>query len=171
MKKLASVVLLVLFIGLSACSRPTKPLAWKSSEFIFNSRMTFAIQPVANATGHFINEDILTLLTAKLRHAFRDNDLKSIESEQTTPEILIVKSEVLKYTFQYYTGPPPASGQTQGLCIIRTQLLEAAAGQVVAEIMSINKRDVGQGILEPKDPESILQEAATTIAREIVKLM
>ena len=85
-------------------------------------------------------------------------------------KILVVQSEILNYKFQFFTGPPPPSRDIIGLCILRTRLLDKKTGFIVGEIITTNKIDVGRGMLEPKSPDSLLQESAAQIAREVVKM-
>ena len=84
--------------------------------------------------------------------------------------VLIVQSEILKYKFQFWTGPPPPSGNTIGLCILRTRLIQQTTGHVVGEIITTNQVNVGRGMLEAKSPDSLLQESAAQIASEVAKM-
>jgi len=101
-----------------------------------------------------------------LEEEFEAKNLQLTDSWHTESHVLIVQSEVLQYKFQFFTGPPPPSGDIVGLCVIRTQLLHQSSNQIVAEIITVNQIDVGRGMLEPKGPESLLQEFAVPIAFE-----
>ena len=163
--------LIALFFSLclSGCSSTTKPVVWKSNNIIFSDFQYFDVQPVANATGHTLMQDIPVFLTDSLKQKFIARNLQLVDGQQTGSDVLVVQSEILKYKFQFFTGPPPPSRNIIGLCILRTRLIEKTTGQIVGEIITTNKVDVGRGMLEAKSPDSLLQESAAQIAREVAK--
>ena len=164
--------LIILFFSLClfGCSSTTKPVVWKSSDIAFSDFQYFDIQPVANATGHTVMQNIPIFLTDSLKQQFVARDLQLIDHRQAENEVLIVQSEILKYKFQFWTGPPPPSGNTIGLCILRTRLIQKTTGHLVGEIITTNQVNVGRGMLEAKSPDSLLQGSAAQIAREVVKM-
>lgn len=165
------VALIVLFFLCHfGCSSTTRPVVWKSSDIVFSDFQYFDIQPVANATGHAVMQDIPDFLTDSLKQQFMARGLQLIDHRQAENAALIVQSEILKYKFQFWTGPPPPSGNTIGLCILRTRLMQQTTGLIVGEIITTNQVDVGRGMLEPKTPDSLLQESAAQIAREVAKM-
>ncbi len=166
------VTFIALFISLCllGCSSTTNPLAWKSNNVDFSEFQNFDIQLVANATGHAVMQDILTFLTGSLKQQFLARDLQLVDGRQTENQVLVVQSEMLKYKFQFFTGPPPPSRDIIGLCILRTRLIQKTTGLIVGEIITTNRVDVGRGMLEPKTPDSLLRESAAQIAREVAKM-
>lgn len=155
----------------SGCTSASKPLVWKSKKFTADSYTIYEIQQVSNATGTFIKREVLSFLTESLKDQFTSKNLQLLDSQQSINEVLIVRSEILKYKFQFFTGPPPPSGDTTGLCILRTRLFQKSSDEIVAEIVTVKKVDVGQGILEPDDYEDILRESAAAVALEVAKMM
>ncbi len=115
-------------------------------------------------------QDILIFLTDSLKQQFVARNLQLVDGQQIGNEVLIVQSEILKYKFQFFTGPPPPSGNTIGLCILRTRLIQKTTGRIVGEIITTNQVNVGRGMLEAKTPDSLLQESAAQIAREVAKM-
>jgi len=166
----ATLIVLLFSICLFGCSSTTKPVVWTSNDIAFTDFQYFDIQPVANATGHTVMQDIPAFLTDSLKQQFMARDLQLIDHRQAENEVLIVQSEILKYKFQFWTGPPPPAGNTIGLCILRTRLIQQTTGQVVGEIITTNQVNVGRGMLEAKSPDSLLQESAAQIAREVAKM-
>ncbi|MCW8858232.1 MAG: hypothetical protein OQK97_00820 [Deltaproteobacteria bacterium] len=166
-----AIIAFLSILCLSGCSSTTKSLTWTSSNVVISDFKAFDIQPVSNATGGTISEEVLSSLTQLLRYRFKVENLQLTDSRPTGIDSLTVQSEVLEYKFQYFTGPPPSSGNKSGLCIVRTRLLQKPANSPVAEIITFYKVDVGQGMLEPKTPEYLLKEVATTIAQEVAKMM
>jgi len=167
----AGLIALVFMLCLSGCSTTKKSTVWKSDDIDFSDFKAFDIQPVSNATGHFLSPEILSSLKANLKKEFEVKNLSLSKSRHAESDLLTVQSEILKYKFQFFKGPPPPSGDIVGLCIVRTQLLKMPSNHIVAEIITVNQIDVGRGMLEPKKPESLLQDVAATIVREIAKMM
>jgi hypothetical protein len=167
----AGLIAIFFILCLSGCSTTKKSTAWKSDDVAFSDFKAFDIQPVSNATGHFLSPEILSSLSANLKEEFEIKKLPLSDSRYTEIEILAVQSEILKYKFQFFKGPPPPSGDIVGLCIVRTRLLQMPSSHIVAEVITVNQIDVGRGVLEPKNPESLLQDAAATIAREVAKML
>ena len=165
-----TLIALLFSLCLLGCSSTTRPLAWKSSNVDFSEFQHFEIQPVANATGHTVMQDIPTFLTDSLKQQFMARNLQLVDGQQAGNEVLIVRSEILKYKFQYFTGPPPPSRNIIGLCILRTRLIQKTTGQIVGEIITTNQIDVGRGMLEPKTPDSLLQESAAQTASEVANM-
>jgi len=155
---------------LLGCSNTTRPVVWKSNNVDFSRFRHFDIQPVANATGHAVMQDILIFLTDSLEQQFLARNLQLVDDRQTKNETLIVQSEILKYKFQFWTGPPPPSGDIIGLCILRTRLLQKTTGLIVGEIITTNRVDVGRGALEPNSQDSFLLESAGQIATEVARM-
>ena len=166
------VALIVLLFSacLFGCSSTTRPVVWKSGDVVFSDFQYFDIQPVGNATGHTVMQDIPTFLTDSLKQQFVARNLQLVDGQRIGNEVLIVQSEILKYKFQFWTGPPPPSGNTIGLCILRTRLIQKTTGHLVGEIITTNQVNVGRGMLEAKSPDSLLQESAAQIAREVAKM-
>jgi len=169
---MSRVVLIALFFSLCllGCSSTTNPLAWKSDDVDFSEFQYFDIQPVSNATGHAVMQDILTFLTDGLKQQFLARNLQLVDDRQTENQVLVVQSEMLKYKFQFFTGPPPPSRDIIGLCILRTHLIQKTTGLIVGKIITSNRVDVGRGMLEPKNPDSLLRESTNQIAREVVRM-
>jgi len=174
----ASIVLLLFLSCLSGCTSTSESITWKSRHVDLNDFNHFEIQPVANATGRAVSEDILSLLTAFLREQFAANDLQLPDSRQAGNKSLLVQTEILEYKvkiypkpYQLHYGPPPPSGGDIGLCIVRTRLVETSSNQVVAEVITVNKMAIGKGLLEPQSPDDILERSATAIAKEIARMM
>ena len=166
------VVLIVLFFSLClfGCSSTTKPVVWKSGDIIFSDFQYFDVQPVANATGHTVMQNIPIFLTDSLKQQFVARNLQLVDGQQIGNEVLIVQSEILKYKFQFWTGPPPPSGDIIGLCILRTHLIQKTTGLIIGEIITTNQVNVGRGMLEAKSPDSLLRESAAQIASEVAKM-
>jgi hypothetical protein len=160
-----------LIFFLFGCTSPTKSTAWKSDDVVFSDFKSFDVQPVANATGHFLSPEILSSLRANIMEEFEVKNIPLSNSRHAGSDVLAVQSEVLKYKFQFWTGPPPPSGDILGLCIVRTRLMQMPSSHIVAEVITVNQIDVGRGLLEPNKPESLLQESAATIAKEIAKML
>lgn len=161
----------VLFcLCLFGCSSSPGPVAWKNDKFVFSDFQIFHIQPVINATGHHVMQDTLTFLHRSLRQQFMAKNLQIIDGRQTGNDVMVVQTELLNYKFQYFTGPPPPSGNIIGRCILRTRLIQETTGVVVGEIITTNQVDVGRGLLEAKSPDSLLQGSAAQVAREVAKM-
>ena len=157
---------------LAGCTSTKRSLAWKSASASFGENPSFEIMPVVNSTGVTLNEEILTDITRRLKNRFTAENLKVTGAVSTEKrESVSVRSEILQYRFQYFTGPPPAAGNTSGLCIMRTRLLAKIDGALLAEVTTFNKLDVGQGMLEAKDPETLLEKCAKSIAKEVAGLL
>jgi hypothetical protein len=166
----ATLIVLLFSICLFGCFSTTKPVVWTSNDIVFADVQYFDVQPVANATGHTVMQDIPIFLTNSLKQQFLARNLQLVDGQQIGNAVLIVQSEILKYKFQYFTGPPPPSRNIIGLCILRTRLIQERTGHVVGEIITTNQVDVGRGMLEAKSPDSLLQESAAQIAREVAKM-
>jgi len=166
-----AVIVFLSLLCFAGCSSTTKSLTWKSNNIAISNFKSFAIQPVSNATGGVLSEEVLSSLTLLLRDRFNAENLQLADSRTSVSDSLAVQSEILEYKFQYFTGPPPPSGTTSGLCIVRTQLLQKPANIPMAEIITFNKMDVGQGMLELKEPGELLRKSAATIAKEVAGLM
>ena len=166
------VALVALFFSLCllGCISTTKPVVWKSADIDFSDFQYFDVQPVANATGHTVMQDIPVFLTDSLKQQFMARGLQLVEDQQIESNVLVVQSEILNYKFQFFTGPPPPSRNIIGLCILRTRLIQNATSQIVGEIITTNQVDVGRGMLEAKNPDSLLRESAAQIAREVAKM-
>ena len=155
---------------LFGCSPSPGPVAWKNDKFVFSDFQYFDIQPVINATGHHVMQDPMAFLHGSLRQQFMARNLQIIDGRQTGDDVLVVQTELLNYKFQYFTGPPPPSGNIIGRCILRTRLIQETTGVVVGEIITTNSVDVGRGMLEQKTPDSLLRRSAEQIATEVVKM-
>jgi len=57
------------------------------------------------------------------------------------------------------------------VCILRTRLFQKSSGAPVAEIVTVNEIDVGQGLFEPKSPEYVLKKSAAAAAKEVARMM
>ena len=165
-----TLIILLFSLCLVGCFSTTKPVAWKSGDVVFADFHYFDIQPVANATGHTVMQNIPILLTDSLKQEFMARNLQLVDGQQTGNEILVVQSEILNYKFQFFTGPPPPSRNIIGLCSLRTRLIQKSTGHIIGEIITTNQVDVGRGMLEAKTPDSLLQESAAQIAREVAKM-
>ena len=166
----ASLITLLFCLCLFGCSPSPGPVAWKSDQVVFSDFQFFDIQPVINATGHHVMQDTLTFLHRSLRQQFVARNLQIIDGRQTGDDVLFVQTELLNNKFQYFTGPPPPSGNIIGRCILRTRLIQETTGVVVGEIITTNQVDVGRGLLEAKSPDSLLQGSAAQVAKEVAKM-
>ena len=166
----ASLITFLFCLCLFGCSSSTGPVVWQSDHVIFSDFQFFHIQPVINATGHNVMQDTLTFLHDSLKQQFMARNLQIIDGRQTGTDVLVVQTEILKYKFQFFTGPPPPSRNIIGRCILRTQLIDKTTGQIVGEIITTNQVDVGRGMLEHKTPDSLLRRSATQIATELAKM-
>ena len=166
------VILIILLCSLClyGCSHNNKPVAWKANKFVFSDVQYFDIQPVINATGHHVMQDTLTFLHDSLGQQFMARNLLPVEGRQTGNDVLVVQTELLSYKFQYFTGPPPPSGNIIGRCILRARLIQETTGAVVGEIITTESVDVGRGMLEQKTPDSLLRRSAAQIATEVAKM-
>jgi hypothetical protein len=156
---------------LLGCSPTTKPLVWKAKDIAISDFQAFEIRPVINATDKHIKQEILSFLTASLKKQFEVKNLQLIDSPETISEVLTVQSEILVYEVTLFMSPAPPSKYMIALCILRTRLLQKSSSNVVAEIVTVNKIDVGQGLFEPKNPEYVLQESAAAVAKEVARMM
>ena len=163
-------VILLCSLCLYGCSHNNKPVVWKSDHVVFADFQFFAIQPVINATGHHLMQDTLTFLHDSLVQEFMDRNLQPVHGRPTGNDVLVVQTEILNYKFQYFTGPPPPSGNIIGQCILRTRLIQETTGVVIGEIITTNRVDVGRGMLEHKTPDSLLLRSAAQIATEVAKM-
>ena len=166
-----AVIALLSLLCLSACFSTTRSLSWKSGTVAIGQVKSLMIQPVVNATGGALNEEVLRALTRFLREQLKATHLLLTASDAEGSDSLTVQSAVLEYKFQFFSGPPPPSGQTSGLCIVRTHLRKMPENILVAEILTFNKVDVGQGLLEHKTPDPLLRETAAAIVREMIGLL
>ena len=166
----ASLITLLFCLCLFGCSSSTGPVVWTSNDIVFADFQYFDIQPVANATGHTIMQNIPIFLTNSLKQQFMARNLQITNGQQTGSNILVVQSEILSYKFQFFTGPPPPSRNIIGLCILRTRLIQEKTGHIVGEIITTNQVDVGRGMLEAKSSDSLLQGSAAQVAREVVEM-
>ena len=166
------VILVILLCALCVygCSHMNKPVVWKADHVVFADFHFFAIQPVSNATGHHVMQDTLTFLHGSLEQQFVARNLQPPDSRQTGNDVLVVQTEILNYKFQYFTGPPPPSGNIIGQCLLRTRLIQETTGVVIGEIITTNRVDVGRGMLEHKTPDSLLLRSAAQIATEVAKM-
>lgn len=156
---------------LAGCTSTTRSLAWQSENADFGDNPSFEILPVVNSTGVTLDEDILAFMTRRIRDRFEAENLKLAGPAAGDGDIVSVRSEMLQYRFQYFAGPPPPKGDTSGLCIMRTRLFKKTDSTLLAEVTTFNKLDVGQGMLEPKDPESLLEKCARSIVKEVAGLL
>ena len=166
----ASFITLLFCLCLFGCSSSPGPVVWKSDHVIFSDFQFFHIQPVINATGHNVMQDTLTFLHDSLKQQFMARNLQIIDGRQTGNVVLVVQTEILKYKFQFFSGPPPPSRNIIGRCILRTQLIDKTTDQIVGEIITTNQVDVGRGMLEHKTPDSLLRRSAAQIATELAKM-
>lgn len=173
------VITLLFTFCLLGCTSTTKPLVWKVKDVAITDFKAFEIQPVINATGKNIRNargknielEILSSLTAYLKEQFEVKNLQLIDSPQTESEVLTVQSEILVYEVKSFAGPALPAKYRVDLCILRTRLLQKSSSNVVAEIVTVNQADVGQGLFEPKSSEHVLQESAAAVAKEVAKMM
>ena len=165
------VIVLLFIYCLLGCAPTTKPLVWKAKDLVISDFSAFKIQPVLNATGKNIEQEILFFLTAHLKEQFGVHNLKLNGSRPTKSEILTVQSEVLLYEVKSFMSPAPPLKNMIGRCILRTRLFQESSADIAAEIITINQVDVGQGLFAPKEPERVLQESAAAVAREIANMM
>jgi len=162
-----SLITVFFCLCLYGCSHTNKPVAWKSDKVDFQ---LFDIQPVINATGHNVMQDTLTFLHDSIKQQFKARNLQIIDGRQNGNDVVVVQTEILTYKFQNFTGPPPPSRNIIGLCILRTRLIDKATVQIVGEIITTEKVDVGRGMLEHKTPDSLLRKSAAQIATELAKM-
>jgi hypothetical protein len=162
---------LLLAVYLAGCAPTTRPVVWKAEDLVLGVETVFDVRPVANSTGHVVSPAVMSLLTEHLRQQFVKYDLPLADAPQPDGDVLSVQTEILAYKFQFFTGPPPPSGHTTGLCILRTRLLEKSSDRLVAEIVTVNRVNVGQGLLEPVNPDRFLRESSAKVAREVAGMM
>jgi len=173
------VIALLFTFCLLGCSSTTKPLVWKAKDVALTEFKAFEIEPVINATGKNIQNargkniepEILFFLTAYLKEQFEVKNLQLIDSPQTKSEVLTVQSEILVYEVKSFAGPVLPAKYRVDLCILRTRLFQKSSSNVVAEIVTVNQVDVGQGLFEPKSSEYVLKESAAAVAKEVAKMM
>lgn len=156
---------------LLGCSSTTKPLVWKAEDVAISDFKAFEIQPVLNATDKYIDQEILSILTEYLKEQFEVKNLQLIDPTQTKSEVLTVQSEILVYEVKLFMSPAPPLKNMMALCILRTRLVQKSSSNVVAEIVTVNKINVGQGLFEPKSPEYVLKKSAAAVAKEVAKMM
>ena len=86
--------LIALFFSLClfGCSSTTKPVVWKSNDIIFSDFQYFDVQPVANATGHTLMQDIPGFLTDSLKQTFIARNLQVVDGQQTGSDVMWCKA-------------------------------------------------------------------------------
>ena len=156
---------------LLGCSSTTKPLVWKAEDVALSDFTVFEIQPVLNATDKYIDQGILSILTVYLKEQFEVKNLHLIDPTLTKSKVLGVQSEILVYEVKLFMSPAPPAKNMTALCVLRTRLFQQSSGNVVAEIITVNKSNVGQGLFEPKSPEYVLKKSAAAVAKEVAKMM
>jgi hypothetical protein len=164
------IVIFLFMFCLAGCSSTTRTLVWKSEDITFPEHKTFDILPVLNATGRVIDE-IPAFLAVYLVEEFEAKTLRVADSHLTGSEVLTVQSEILVYDVKLYKSPAPPLKNMVAVCILRTRLFQNSSENLIAEIITVNQINVGQGFFEAKNPENVVREAAVTVAEEIAKLM
>jgi hypothetical protein len=182
MKLRTGIIVSLFAFLLLGCSSTTKPLVWKAKGVVISNFKGFEIQPVFNATGIDIDEEIMSFLTASLKERFNSENLQLTDPLQKADEVLIVKGEILVYKVKMYVSPPPPVRNTlwvstgpplkkmNSLCVLRTRLLQKSSNHVVAEIVTVTEVAVGRGLLTPKDPTHILKESAAAVAQTVANM-
>ena len=165
------VIALLVVCFLLGCTSTTKPLVWKAKDFTFSNSMAFEILPVLNATGRNIEPEALYFLTVHLNEQFRVNNLQPNDLPHTKSEVLTVQSEILVFKINLFASPAPPQKNMTAVCILRTRLFQKSSVDPVAEIVTVNEIDVGQGLFEPKSPEYVLKKSAAAAAKEVARMM
>ena len=171
MKLRTFVTTLILTLCLFGCSPTTRPLVWKAKGVDINNFSAFEIQQAINPTGKRIEQEILSLLTAYLIDEFEVKNLQLIDYPQTKSNVLTVRTEILVYEVKLFMSPAPPLKDKIAQCILRTRLYQKSSNIVVAEIVTVNQIDVGQGLFEPKNSEDVLKESAAAVAAEVAKII
>lgn len=164
------ILLIILIHCLSGCSSIRKSYVWTADPQTISESTEFEIRQTADLSGMVVSQKLLTYLTDSLREEFTSRHLRIAGSANADGQVLIVQTEILVYKFQAFTGPPPPSRNIVGLCILLTRLVRKDANRPSVEIRTINQIDVGRGLLEPKNPEELLQKVAVFVAENVSDL-
>ena len=164
------VVVSALFcLVLSGCVATGKPMTWKDEGFSFTNQYAFVIKPVQNKTGKTFQEDIPAILDANLKIEFAENGLTVIDDADNIQDVLYLESELIVYVegsaFKRWLAP--GAGKTQ--CTLKSRLIDRS-NKKVAEIVTAKEVGAG-GLYSVGADKSILKDAASDIAVEVVKLI
>ena len=179
---------LAVSLALFGCAPTQKPTVWKKQNASFAGYRVIEVQPVSNAAGVQIDQDILAILVNYLRDQFKEEDLPVMDSAESTVGVLFIQSELVVFAASESNQPylrssssfeRSSSWERIIRCTLRTRLVDKATNEVLAEVV-VNKvaptgdypvSNFGPSIICPDCLAKLLKAVASETAAEVASLV
>lgn len=175
-------ILLALF-ALCGCSTKIKPVVWVDQETTFADYKSLVVRPVMNATGQFVEQQILDVLTDQATNRLEAKGLSIVDPSEAESDTLFVQNELQVYEAKNPVGMIRSVGpEGWGVarCTLRARLFDRARNRAVADIVAVQTMATGgvrtvpfggASYVNPMTEREILKEVAIAVAEEIARLM
>ena len=169
---------LILALCLLGCSPKTASVAWRVKNVSLASYTAYEILPVADATGEYVNQEILDYLTDMLKKQFARKRLQPPGANHSQRGVLTVQSEILAYEIKHFKGPSLMGApfakysekKTTAECSLLTLLIDKSSGEIVTEVLTSQKIFLSPGLFSPKNKETVLRKSAEAVANEVANM-
>jgi hypothetical protein len=142
---------------------------WLSDEADFSDVRVIELYATTNATGKFLDKDIIDGITETLRKKFKDAGIVLKDSGSNEKPGIVVKTSVVHYEGGSVGGRWIGFGGGAAICILRSNLLDTETGNLLGDLIAVHQVDVG-GLFSAGAHHTVPKSSAKKIARRILEL-
>jgi hypothetical protein len=169
-KLVFALIMLTIFSNTIAYAATTKGIVeWLSADADFSNVRVIELHAATNATGKFLDKDIIDGITETLRKKFTDAGIVSTDSGGNNKTAIVVKTSVLHYETGSVGGRWIGFGGGAAVCILRSNLIDAETGYLLGDLIGTHQVEVG-GLFSAGAHLTVPKSSAKKIAERILEL-
>lgn len=169
-KLVFALIILTIFSNTIAYAATTKGIVeWLSADADFSNVRVIELHATTNATGKFLDKDIIDGITETLRKKITDAGIVSTDSGANNKPAIVVKTSVLHYEPGSVGGRWIGFGGGAAVCILRSNLIDAETGYLLGDLIGTHQVEVG-GLFSAGAHLTVSKSSAKKIAERILEL-
>ena len=167
---LFAIIIMTLLCNTIAYAATTKGIVeWLSADADFSNVRVIELHAATNATGKFLDKDIIDGITETLRKKFKDAGIVLKDSGSNEKPGIVVKTSVVHYEGGSVGGRWIGFGGGAAVCILRSNLIDAETGYLLGDLIGTHQVEVG-GLFSAGAHLTVPKSSAKKIAERILEL-